>query len=418
MSSLPYSYLRFRTRMARHALRQFVASLQSSLEIVLLAFAPVVLGLIACIALPGLLAATQPWPQALALFGGQVLLASAPVWLLRKRLHPAEVIVWSRPLPIPPRQRWAADAAVAGMIVGPLTLAYVASSAIWLYQWPDWLRPAAPQSLLLTALSLLLAWTISTLILARRIRMPAARKSGRPRAVPAAYVPRGPGATSQAHGSPARPMSPAPLAPAAPSAPAASSTRLAPFASPTSAPSGAPRALRPLTLAYYWRQLFWHPFWRAENVVGVQQTLLLASALVSVAVWLWHPPLVPPALWGACAALSLILLTDRGDKAVAEQIALLRPIAAGWPLQADLLFRCAMLFSLLPGLCVMAGFALAALSRASADFSQTVAIVWLCFAGLAQIAIVSLRRLSVRGRVGLVIGAIIILTAIGSELWN
>jgi hypothetical protein len=378
MSSLPYSYLRFRTRMARHALRQFVASLQSSLEIVLLAFAPVVLGLIACIALPGLLAATQPWPQALALFGGQVLLASAPVWLLRKRLHPAEVIVWSRPLPITPRQRWTADAAVAGMIVGPLTLAYIASTAIWLYQWPDWLRPAAPQSLLLTVLSLLLAWTVSTLTLAHRARMPTTRKPGRPRAVPAAYVPRGPGAARKTQASPAR----------------------------------------PLTLAYYWRQLFWHPFWRAENVVGVQQTLLLASALVSVAVWLSHPPLVPPALWGACAALSLILLTDRGDKAVAEQIALLRPIAAGWPLRADLLFRCAMLFSLLPGLCVMAGFALPALSHPSADFSQTVAIVWLSFAGLAQIAIVSLRRLSVRSRVGLVIGAIIILTAIGSELWN
>jgi hypothetical protein len=357
--------------MARHALLQFAASLQSSLEIILLGFAPVVLGLIACIALPGLLAATRPWPQALALFAGQAMLASAPVWLLRKRLHPAQVLLWSRPLPIPPRRRWGADAAVAGMIVGPLTLAYAISTAIWLYQWPDWLRPAAPQALLLTLLSLLLAWAISTLVLARRARMPAARKPGRVRAVPLSYVPSAP-------------------------------TRM--------------------LLPYYWRQLFWRPFWRAENVVGIQQTLLLAAALLSVAVWLWHPPLVPPALWGACAALSLMLLTDRGDKAVAEQIALLRPVAAGWPLRPERLFRCAMLFSLLPGLCVMAGFALLTLGRAAAagqlDYSRTVAIVWLCFAGLAQIAVVALRKLSVRGRVGLVIGAIIILTAIGSELWN
>jgi hypothetical protein len=353
--------------MARHALLQFAASLQSSLEIILLGFAPVLIGLIACIALPGLLAATQPWPQALALFAGQVLLASAPVWLLRKRLHPADVLRWSRPLPIPPRRRWGADAAVAGMIVGPLTLAYIVSTAIWLHQWPDWLRPAAPQALLLTALSLLLAWTISTLILARRARMPAARKPGRVRAVAESYVPRAP-----------------------------------------------QRWIMP----YYWRQLFWHPFWRAENVVGIQQTLLLAGALLSIAVWLRHPPLVPPALWGACAALTLMLLTDRGDKAVAEQIALLRPVAAGWPMQPARLFRCAMLFSLLPGLCVMACFALLTLDRAAAGYSHTVAVVWLCFAGLAQIAIVSLRGLSVRGRVGLVIGAIIILTAIGSELWN
>jgi hypothetical protein len=367
MNNPSHTYLRFRLHMAHHALLQFAASLQSSLEIILLGFAPVVVGLIACIALPGLLAATQPWPQALALFAGQVLVASAPVWLLRKRLTPADVLVWSRPLPISPRRRWTADAAVAGMIVGPLILAYIVSTAIWLYQWPDWLRPAAPQALLLTALSLLLAWTLSTWILARRARLPAARKPGSGHAMPTSYVPRAP---------------------------------------------------RRMLLPYCWRQLFWLPFWRAENVIGIQQTLLLASALLSVGVWLWHPPLVPPALWGACAALTLMLLTDRGDKAVTEQIALLRAVTAGWPLRQERLFRSAMLFSLLPGLCVMTCFALLTLGRAAGGYSHTVAMVWLCFAGLAQIAVVALRRISVRGRVGLVIGAIIILTAIGSELWN
>ncbi|NGZ83167.1 hypothetical protein [Duganella aceris] len=382
MNKLPLSYRRFRLRMAHHALLRFAASLQSSLEIVLLGFAPVMLGLIACIALPGLLAATRPWPQALALLAGQTLLASAPVWLLRKRLHPAEVLLWSRPLPITPRQRWAAEASVAGLIVGPLSLAYAVSTAIWLYQWPDWLRPAAPQALLLTVLTLLLAWLLSTLMLARRARMPAARKPGRARAVATAYVPRLP-RLPRLPGLPGRPDSP----------------RRAP-------------------LGYYWRQLFWHPFWRAENLVGIQQTLLLCAALFSVALWLWRPPLVPPALWGACAALALMLLTDRGDKAVAEQIALLRPIVAGWPMRPERLFRCAMLFSLLPGLCVMACFALLTLVRAGAHYSHTVAIVWLCCAAVAQLAVVSLRRLSARGRVGLVFGAILLLTAIGSELWN
>jgi hypothetical protein len=372
MIDLSHPYLRFRTRMAHQALLQFAASLKSSLEIILLGFAPVMLGLIACIALPGLFAATLPWPQALALFAGQTLLASAPAWLLRKRLHPAEVTLWSRPLPISPRHRWSADAAVAGMIVGPLALAYAISTAIWLHQWPDWLRPVAPQALLLTVCSLLLAWLVSTLALAHRARMPAARKPGRTRPAPASYTPRTP-----------------------------------------------PAALNAL---YCWRQLFWRPFWRAENVTGIQQTLLLLGALLSSAVWLWRPPVVPPALWGACTALMLMLLTDRGDKAVAEQIALLRPIAAGWPLRMERLFRSAILFTLLPGLCVLAWFALLTLGhagRAAIDgYSATVATVWLCFAGMAQIAIVALRRLSVRGRVGLVIGAIIILTAIGSELWN
>ena len=358
------SYLHFRLRLARHALLQFALSLQSSLEYILLGFGPVLIGLLAVIALPGMFAASQPWLPALGLFAGQTLLATAPVWLLRKRLHPAAVIAWSRPLPITPRSKWQADAAVAGLIIGPLTLVYAISTAIWLYQWPDWLQPVAPQALLLTLASLLLAWLLSALTLHHRSRMPPARKPGRSRPAPTHY------------------------------------------------------AAQPGGMARYWYQLFWLPFWRAENVIGIQQTLLLFGALLSVGVWMAHPPLVPPALWGACAALLTMLLTDRGDKAVAEQIALLRPVAAGWPLRTESLYRLAVLATLLPPLAVLAWFAALTLGRSTAGYSHTVATVWLCFAAIAQLAVVALRKLSVRGRVGLVIGAIVILTAIGSELWN
>ena len=360
-------YLRFRARMARQALLRIIPSLSSSLEIILVGFAPMVIGLLACIALPGLLAATLPWPEALALVLAQVLVATAPVWLMRKRLHPAEVTLWSRTLPISPRLRWTADAMVAGIIVGPVAVAFAISTAIWFYQWPDWLRPVAPMALALTALSLPLAWLLSTLILAQRVRMPAARKPGRARPAPTSYALR------------------------------------------------ASRVPKPL---YRWHQLFWLPFWRADDVIGIQQTLLLLGAALGVTVWMWHPPLVPPALWGACTALALMLLTDRGDKAVAEQIARLRPIVAAWPVDAERLFRAAMVLSLLPGLCVMAWFAALTLGRAATGYSTTVAIVWLCFAATAQIAVVALRGLSARGRTALVFGAILILTAIGSELWN
>ncbi len=358
------SYLHFRLRLARHALLQFVASLQSSLEYILLAFGPVMIGLVAVIALPGLFAAAQPWPEALALFAGQTLLGTAPVWLLRKRLLPAAVALWSRPLPLTARSKWLADAAVAGLIIGPLSLVYAVSTTIWLAQMPDWLRPVLPQALLLTLASLLLAWLLSALTLHHRSRMPPARKPGRSRPAPTHYA-------AQRGG-----------------------------------------------MARYWYQLFWLPFWRAENVIGIQQSFLLLGALLSVGVWMAHPPLVPPALWGACAALMTMLLTDRGDKAVAEQIALLRPIAAGWPLRTESLYRLAMLSPLLPALTVLAWFAALTLGRSAAGYSHTVAAVWLCFAAVAQLAVVALRKLSVRGRVGLVIGAIVILTAIGSELWN
>ena len=372
MKTLPYSYLSFRRRVARASLVQFIASVVNSLEMVLLAFAPVMLGLLACIALPGLLAPTLPWFEAVALLIAQILLVAAPVWLLRQRLHPLDVARWSRALPVSARQQWLAEASVAGLIVGPVALAHVVSCAVWLYQWPDWLRPVAPWSLACAALSLLLGWTLATVLLMRRAQ-------------------------------------PGPVAPRA----AAGSAARAPahYAAP-------PRAILPAW--FYWRQLFWLPCWRGESVVGIQQTCLLIGALLSMGLWLWQPAIVawiPPAAWGAGTAMLLVLLTDRGDKAVAEQIARLRPAVANWPLSMERLFTSAIMLTLLPGALVMLCFAALTLA-AGANVSHTVALVWLACASVAQLAIVGLRTLTARGRVALVMGAILILTAIGSELWN
>ncbi|MET0321540.1 MAG: hypothetical protein ABW069_12540 [Duganella sp.] len=367
------SYLDFRRRMARAALVRFIASVASSLELVLLACAPVLLGLLACIALPSLLAPTLPWCEALGLLIAQTLLVAAPVWLLRKRLHPADVVRWTHALPICPRQRWRAEATVAAMIVGPMALAYAVSCAVWLYQWPDWLRPVAPLALACTVLSLLLGWLLATVALMRRAQPAAPRRVRavhRAAPAPSDYLPRARGAN-------------------------------------------------PLAWLYFWRQLFWLPCWRGDSMVGLQQTCLLVGALLGVAAWLLQPPLLavaPPAVWGMSTALMLVLLTDRGDKAVAEQIARLRPAVAGWPLSMDTLFRSAIVLALAPGLLVVACFA--ALVAGRTGPSHTVAGVWLGVAVLAQVAIVALRQLTVRGRVGLVLGAILILTAIGSELWN
>ncbi len=372
MKTLPYSYLSFRRRVARASLVQFIASVVNSLEMVLLAFAPVMLGLLACIALPGLLAPTLTWFEAVALLIAQILLVAAPVWLLRQRLHPLDVARWSRALPVSARQQWLAEASVAGLIVGPVALAHVVSCAVWLYQWPDWLRPVAPWSLACAVLSLLLGWALATVLLMRRAK-------------------------------------PGPVAPRA----AAGSAARAPahYAAP-------PRASLPAW--FYWRQLFWLPCWRGESVVGIQQTCLLIGALLSMGLWLWQPAIVawmPPAAWGAGTAMLLVLLTDRGDKAVAEQIARLRPAVANWPLSMEQLFTSAIMLTLLPGALVMLCFAALTLA-AGANVSHTVALVWLACASVAQLAIVGLRTLTARGRVALVMGAILILTAIGSELWN
>ncbi|MET0268279.1 MAG: hypothetical protein ABW202_22000 [Duganella sp.] len=372
----PYSYLHFRRQLARAGLHQFVASLGGTMEIIVLAFSPVLLGLLACIALPGLLAPSLPWPQAGGLLAAQTLLIATPTWLLRQRLHPADIALWSLALPIPPRQRWQAEAAVAGMLIAPMALAYAASIVVWLYQNPVWLQPVKWRGLSATLLSLLLGWAIATVLLMQRGQAPL-RQGRAPAAPPGAmaaipYTARQPGSLF-------------------------------------------------VTSWYYWRLLFWLPCWRPRGEsasIGLQQSMLLAGALLCVSAWLWQAPWVPAALWGAGASLLLMLLTDRGDKAVSRQIALLRPVTAAWPQPMAPLFRRAIVLTLAPAALVMAWFALLVLTTGRSSSSPTVAMAWLGCAALAQLAIVGLRQLSVRARVGLVMGASVLLTAIGSELWN
>ena len=112
---------------------------------------------------------------------------------------------------------------------------------------------------------------------------------------------------------------------------------------------------------------------------------------------------------GGLASAMLILLTDRGDQAVREQAALLRPVLAPWPLDTARLLLCARLFTLLPAAAVLAAFA--ALAHGHGGKAP---LAWLACAASACAAIVAL-NLGPRGRVVLVVLSILILTAIGSE---
>jgi hypothetical protein len=364
MPPLP-TYLRFRTRLAHQALLQLIASVISSLEIVLVIFAPVLLGLIAFIALPGLYAATLAWPRAIALVLLQSLLCTLPVWLLRKRVLPLDVLAWLRPLPVPPRAQLRANIAVAGILVGPLALAYTLSIAVWLFQWPLWLRPVAGAGIALTIVSLLLTWGGAVAILHARWQ---------PEMAPAEH------AASK---------------PAAPRAWLPGRTR--------------PRAL------LLWHKLFWLPFWRADNVVGLQQSCLLLAAAVSAALWLW--PVFPGGLAGAATSVVLILLADRGDKAVRAQITALRPSMAAWPVPSRNVESTARVFSLLPGLLIWCVCLILMVCHASA-LSHRAAALYLTVAALAQLTLVGLPETGARARVGLVVIFMLVLTAIGSELWN
>jgi hypothetical protein len=362
---VPHRYVTFRLRLAKHALRQFAASVKSGAEIVLIIFAQVLVGLFALIALPPMYAASLPLPQSIPLLAAHALAMTLPMWLLRKRVLPLEVVRWLHPLPVPRHVGLAADALVAGMLAGPLALAYAVSAAIWLNHRPDWLQPAP--AIAGTLFSFLLTWTCSGAILILRGRLA------------------GPGLRWQ------RTM-PAALAQYAAS------------------------ALQPRTLLL-WHRLFWLPFWRADNVTGLRQTLLLLAALASALVWMMAlPTVVPRGVLALCFSALLVLLTDRGDKAVREQIGVLRQVMAAWPLPAHTLLRWARAFSLAPALLALA--LLFALGNSQGAWDRTAGRAYLAFACAAQVLLVAIPRFNARGRVALVVVSVLILAAVGSEIWK
>ncbi len=368
-----HPYIRYRTQMARHSLRQFLASMVNSLEILGLVFAPVMLGLLAFLAMPVMMSVSHGPALASAAIAGQALLVALPVALLRKRLHPADAVAWERTLPVAPALGWRADLLVAGRIVSWVAAISAVSAVIWLYQWPAWLRPVWGRSLAALAAAVILGWVLAAAVVA-------ARRLGlrNPR------IPRAPGRMESA------------------AAPAASEYTA--------------RPLRPRYLAL-WRRLFWLPCWRAENKVGIQQCVLLLAALAGALAWTRHALPLPRAALGLFASAALVLLVDRGDKAVREQAAAMAPSLAMWPLAEKPLLFAARAFPLLPGALVLAVAAAQLLAWPASGLRHGLAVLWLCAATAASLAVVVMPA-APRGRVVLVTLSILLLTAIGSELWH
>jgi hypothetical protein len=359
---LAHAYVTFRFHLARHGLRQFFASLKSSGEILLLVGANVALALFALSAFPPMYAATLAPLDGIALLAGHALAMAIPIILLRKRVLPADVIRWSQRLPIPPAVQWRAEAAVAGLLVGPLALFYLVSVAILLAEGPAWLTPAS--GIPATLASLLITYGCAIGALRLRSRPAAPARAARAHAAAAPYQVR---------------------------------SRLG-------------------RLPLLWHRLFWLPFWRAENVVGLQQSVMLAAALASSAAWMQAAPGMPRALLALASAALMVLLTDRGDKAVREQTALLRPVMASWPLDARAVFAVARAFALAPALLVL--LAVAAAGARHGLWQHTAGRIYLALGCASQVLLVATPVSNERFRVSLVVISIVLLTAVGSELWT
>ena len=354
--TLAHAYVTFRIRLARHALADFIASFKSSGEIVVLVFGQVLIGLFALIAMPPMAASALSFYQSIPLLLAHGMAMSLPLFLLRQRVLPQDVVRAMHPLPIPPRTALAADALVAGILAGPLALAYMVSAAIWMSQGPEWLQ--AERALPATVFSFLVTCGCSSTILHLRARGP--RPSPRLRRL-----------TALALGEPWRPR-----------------------------------------IAYLWHRLFWLPFWRGDNVIGYQQSALLLGAVASAVAWTMAPAGVVRGVLDVTASASLILLADRGDKAVREQLGVLRPVMASWPLQRRALELCARAFSLAPVALLLA------LLFGGGLWHHTAGRVYLALAMLAPVLLVAIPHFNPRARVGLVVASIVILTAVGSEIWN
>ena len=358
------SYVAFRIRLARHGLRQFFASLKNSAAILLLVAGHAFIGLLALSAFPAMYAASLAVPQAAALLLAHALVMTIPLVLLRQRILPMDVVRWVHRLPVAPLLQLRADGAVAALMVGPLALLYAVSAGVLLYHGGQWLRPAP--ALAATLVSLLLTFACSTAALSLRARR---LRAGTPWRTQGAH---------EAH-------------------------RYAP---------GRPR----VRLLMLWHRLFWLPFWRADNAVGRQQCLLLGAAIGSAIPWMQAPPGIARGVLALATCTLMVLLTDRGDKAVYEQSARLRPILAAWPLFPRGLFACARLLAAAPALLVLAvvfaGGAPHGLWRHGAGQ------VFLVLGCAAPLLLVTTPVAKEGFRVALVAVAIMLLTATGSELWK
>ncbi|HEY0065502.1 MAG TPA: hypothetical protein VGC21_25525 [Telluria sp.] len=357
-------YVRFRIHLARHGLQAFVASLKSAAEIVLLIGANVLLGLFALSAFPTMLAAQLPLFQAVPLLCAHALLMAIPGVLLRKRVLPQDVVQWCHRLPVATAVQLRADALVALMLAGPLALLYLVSTLILLWQGPPTLAPA--RGIAGTVCSLLMTYAATIAVLTLR-----GRRAGKP-----LFRHR---------------TAPGPVAPY--------------------------RARRVhLRLPYLWLRLFWLPFWRAENVVGWQQSALLAAGLGSAAAWMQAPAGIARGVLALLTSMLMVLLADRGDKAVREQSTLLRPVLAAWPIRVTPLFALARGFAALPPLLVMV--AVVAGGARHGLWLHTAGRLWLLLACAAPLLLVATPLRDQRARVTLVVISILLLTATGSELWQ
>jgi hypothetical protein len=371
------AYSQFQRKLAWHGIRQFAASLRGSAEVIFLVAGQVLLGVLALLSGPLWLCAFwlqrgHPAVYIIALWLGHSALMALPIWLLRQRLLPPEVVLWSRALPLPPKAYLRAHATTVALLVQPLALAYFVSSLALLSQSPD-LVPLWPLGVALQLSSLVFTFGLGLWIFhARRRKLCASPQFDAAQA------------SNHRAGMAVQPFSIRPLRP---------------------------------RLMHVWHRLFWLPFWRMENGIGLQQCVLFGITCLMFALWLVPVSPLPRGILGWFASSAILVLTDQGYKAVQEQMQLMTQHLRTLPLRLAHLKWLVGGISLLPAaliLCVLGGW----FWLHGAQVHGGVARWYLGTQVVAHLGLLAAGRLSEPARARILILSMVILTAMGTELWQ
>lgn len=170
--------LSLRHRISKQILVEIARYLAGLAPIVIGVLGPVLMAAVAVLVLPLLYSATLSRSTAVSIVLVQALIFVLPTVVLRKQLLSAPFLAWSRTLPTSLLTDLLGDALAVGVLIAPIGLAYFISSLVWLFQWPQWLRPVWPQAFGAVFISWLLSWALGVVVLHHR------RQSEMPRGKP------------------------------------------------------------------------------------------------------------------------------------------------------------------------------------------------------------------------------------------
>lgn len=347
------AYLDMRHLLAGRAIDTIRQRLLASAALVIGLAGPLVIALLAFIALPALYAASCPLSRMTLILLGHAIVLATPVWLLRKLLLPGRLLAWQAAMPLPRGERLRADVSVALRMMCPWFMLHSASLAFCLWQAPLWLVHLRGRAILCVAITLLLATGLATAVLhMRRAIRPSVRAGKR-----------------------------------------LSGTRAKIILSAL--------VLRPI--------LPHHRIWLVAHCLF--QILLSAAWLLPQAYPATH---VPPALVAFFVGASGIALSARLDALLVEHLARLAPIARAWPVSSRSLQWQGKLLALTPVVALSLGAIAVPYVMAGATLSTGMIGIHAMASCAANAFVCLCTRPGSRGRIGAAVSCAALLGVIGS----